>query len=239
MKIIDRNTGKRVADETAQSASKLRHTDPIKRNVEKDFGQDEDSPMDPPDAYDNSLINNIEEESITSLALNELMNEHKALSAIVTEFEKALLDFMEGQFFITKEINDVFNKFFVFFDEHIIPHNKKEERDLFPILHRKLIASGEHSPNESKTTAIDLMEDDHVKFIQLASLVFNLLGLAMRLPDAASRSVTFDLAYHNGKELVELLKLHVFREDHTLFPLAEKLLSKKELEAINFNMHHH
>jgi hemerythrin-like domain-containing protein len=47
-----------------------------------------------------------------------------------------------------------------------------------------------------------------------------------------SRAITFDLAYHNGKELVELIKLHVFREDNTLFPLAQKLFTEEELENI-------
>jgi hemerythrin-like domain-containing protein len=41
-----------------------------------------------------------------------------------------------------------------------------------------------------------------------------------------------DVAVNNGLELVELIKLHIFREDHTLFPLAQRLLSPEELAAI-------
>jgi hemerythrin-like domain-containing protein len=96
-----------------------------------------------------------------------------------------------------------------------------------------MLESGEHSTSkENPHTPVDLMEDDHIKLIQLATLSFNLLGLAMRLKDQADIAVTFDLAYNNGKELVELLKLHIYREDNTLFPLAQKLLTKQELAEI-------
>ena len=71
-----------------------------------------------------------------------------------------------------------------------------------------------------------------MKFIQLGALVFNLLGLAPRLHDPRSQQYVYDVAYNNGKELVELLRLHIFREDHTLFPLAQKYLSEEEMERV-------
>lgn len=81
------------------------------------------------------------------------------------------------------------------------------------------------------------MEDDHIKFIQLGSLTFNLLGLAPRYRDVQARMFTYDVAYNNAKELVELLKLHIFREDNTLFPLAQKFLSAEELKTIQSELH--
>ena len=63
------------------------------------------------------------------------------------------------------------------------------------------------------------------------------MGLASRLPDNHSRAITFDLAYHNGKELIELLRLHIFREDNTIFPLTQKLLSEEELATLNKAIH--
>ena len=39
-----------------------------------------------------------------------------------------------------------------------------------------------------------MMEDDHIKFIQLGTLTFNLLGLATRLQDDRSRIFTYDVA---------------------------------------------
>ena len=100
------------------------------------------------------------------------------------------------------------------------------------MLHERLIESGEHGNGETPETAVDLMEDDHNKFIQLATLSFNMLGLGSRLRDIESRGVTFDLAYNSGRELVELLRLHIFREDETLFPLAQQLLTEEDFTQI-------
>ena len=121
----------------------------------------------------------------------------------------------------------------------MLAHNNKEEKVLFPILHKKLLEAGEHSVGAVPMTAIDVMEDDHVKFIQLGALSFNLLGLATRLKDEASRIFVLDTAYENARELVELLKLHIYREDYTLFPLAQKYLSKEEFESIEKEMHNY
>jgi hypothetical protein len=100
-------------------------------------------------------------------------------------------------------------------------------------LHDRLIESGEHGNGENPSTAVDLMEDDHVKFIQLGSLVFNLLGLGIRLRDTESKIVTFDLAFNTGRELAELLRLHIFREDETLFPLSQQLLTIEDFLIIH------
>lgn len=234
MKIIDKTTGSRLDSEGKEIISKLKETDPLQRNIEKELNVSENSPMDPPEAYDkeSATVDGIGYDDM-STPLKLMVDEHKELETHIEKFETSLGDFHEGSYNFTQEINTEFNQFFQYFDNHILPHNRKEERYLFPILHKKLVESGEHSVGEDQTSAVDLMEDDHVKFIQLASLTFNLLGLASRLPDNHSRVMTFDLAYHNGKELVELLRLHIFREDNTVFPLAQKLLSTEELDEIN------
>jgi hypothetical protein len=45
--------------------------------------------------------------------------------------------------------------------------------------------------------------------------------------------MTFDLAFNTGRELSEMIRLHVFREDETLFPLSQGLLTKHDFEVIN------
>ena len=137
------------------------------------------------------------------------------------------------------KINEIFSSFFKYFDTELLPHNSKEEKTLFPVLHKKLLEAGEHSKGDHPLTAIDVMEDDHVKFIQLGALTFNFFGLATRIKDETSRIFILDTAYENGRELIELLKLHIFREDYTLFPLAQKYLTKEEFDAIEKEMHHH
>ncbi|MCB9195509.1 MAG: hemerythrin domain-containing protein [Flavobacteriales bacterium] len=233
MKIIDKNTGKRVGAKDQENKTfkkKLKEDDPIIRNVEKG-DMEELSPMDPPDAYDPERMVDMSADQLHN-NLRKFVQEHEEAIGVCDRFEKALHNFKDGGYYITKEINDSFNAFFVYFDEEILPHNRKEEKDLFPILHERFLTSGEHSEGENPRTPVDLMEDEHVKFIQLATLTFNFLGLAVRLKDPEARVLTLDLAFNNGKELVETLKLHIFREDHTIFPLAQKLLSTEELNKI-------
>jgi hemerythrin-like domain-containing protein len=232
MKIIDKATGKRIGDDSKVDLKKTKEKDPIIRMVNKEEEMEEFSPMDPPEAYDKERVIGFEYGKLPFF-LKVLIDEHKEVTEKVTRFDNALKQFKEGGLFINQEINDIFNEFFQYFDNHILPHNKKEEREFFPLLHYRLIESGEHGNGEHPATAVDLMEDDHVKFIQLASLTFNLLGLAMRLPDQGSRMMTFDLAYNTGRELTELLLLHIHRENEVLFPLSSQLIEIEEFE--NFN----
>ena len=236
-KIIDTETGKRVDDVGEKEKNDIKKKDPIKRVVEKGIEKDEEfSPMNPPDAYDtNYVITDVDLENMAE-SLHSLMDEHKEVIGELKNFEASLIAFHKDGFRMTKEINDSFEAFFRFFDTDILVHNRKEERHLFPILKQRLIESGEHSNEAIPKTPVDLMEDDHVKFIQLASLTFNILGLAARLPDNHSRMLTFDVAYNSGIELVELLRLHIYREDNILFPLAQKLLTKTEFSKIEEQM---
>lgn len=234
MKVIDKKTGKRVGapdTEIKDHKKKLKDEDPILRNVDKDENLEELSAMDPPDAYDKERAIGSDYENMHPF-IQGLMDEHKELVDKTVTFDKALVQFKDSGYVFTKEINTAFNTFFVFFDGHIVPHNEKEERYFFRILHDRLIESGEHGTGETPETAVDLMEDDHNKFIQLATLSFNLLGLGSRLRDPESRAITFDLAYNNGIELTEMLRLHIFREDETLFPLAQQLLTEEDFASL-------
>jgi iron-sulfur cluster repair protein YtfE (RIC family) len=236
-KIIDTETGKRIDDVDEKEMNNIKKRDPIKRIVEKGIEEGEElSPMDPPEAYDtNYAIKDVDFESMAE-SLHSLMDEHKEVISELQNFEASLIAFHKEGFRMTKEVNDSFATFFSFFDNDILVHNRKEERHLFPILSQRLIESGEHSKEEIPKTSVDLMEDDHVKFIQLASLTFNILGLAVRLPDKHSQMLTYDVAYNTGIELVELLKLHIYREDNILFPLAQKLLTNAEFSEIEEKM---
>jgi hemerythrin-like domain-containing protein len=235
MKIIDKETGKRVGgkdSEVTDHKKKLKDEDPIIRTVEKSDDSSELSAMDPPSAYDNErIVGKVEGEMDTFL--NDLILEHKEVTEETNLFDAALSKFRDSGFAFTREIDNAFNRFFTYFDDHILTHNRKEEKVFFQLLHKRLIESGEHGTGEEPSTAIDLMEDDHVKFIQLAALSFNLLGLGTRLRDLESRTITYDLAFNTGRELVELLRLHIFREDQTLFPLAQTLLSEEDFLQIN------
>ena len=186
------------------------------------------SPMDPPEAYDAEYTKPELAYAEMNKGLQTLMDEHKAAIIEIEKFEAALLELKTSGYRMTREINDALSTFFQYFDNHILEHNRKEEKYLFQLLHERMIETGESSKEPIPQTAVDLMEDDHIKFIQLAGLTFNFLGLAVRLPDETSKILTFDVAFNSGVELIELLKLHIFREDNTLFPIAQKLISLDE-----------
>ena len=206
------------------------NTDFIKRNAEKETnGQPEYSPMDPPDAYKPPGIEPVAYHEL-SVFLRHLIDEHKIILVELDKFETALLDMRKTG--INKEINKKFSDFFQFLDDIIVMHNLKEERVLFPLLHDHLIDIGEKSATAIPETAVDMLENDHIKIMQLTTLSFSLMGIASRLTDPASRAVLVDMAVEQGNSLVELIRLHIFREDNVVFALAHKYLTAVEFKEM-------
>jgi hemerythrin-like domain-containing protein len=210
---------------------KLQTTDPLKRMVEKQSEQEEFSPMDPPDAYSPPGGEAIPYEKMPPF-LQKLMDEHNAGLKELDAFEKVLMQLQKQGLKPDKQVDAGLRRFFSFLDEHIVPHNLKEEKILFPLLQKRLLEKGEHSQGQYPKTAVDMLEDDHIKLTQLAAVTFNFLGLAARLPDAASRAITLDAALEQGKALVELLRLHIFREDNVVFSLAVKHFTQDEFKVM-------
>jgi len=95
-----------------------------------------------------------------------------------------------------------------------------------------LLKNNEHSTGAIPVTSIDMMEDDHVKTLQLATIVFNFLGMAMRLPDTNSRLIMLDAAVEQGKSFIELMRLHIFREETITFSQAMEYLTVEELDGM-------
>lgn len=209
----------------------LKDSDPVKRFVEKESGE-ELSPMDPPDAYSPPAIDETVYEQMND-ALKILIDEHKVCLAKLDAFEGVLNKIKIDGFGATKEVNSTLADFFQFVDNNISKHNIKEEKFLFPLLHQRYIESGEHSSGPDKKNAVDMLEDDHIKFMQIAAITFTLFGLSGRLPDPSSRVVVLDLAVEQGKNLVEMLRLHIFREDKIVFPFAQKNLTAEEFKGIS------
>ncbi|MBN1300639.1 MAG: hemerythrin domain-containing protein [Melioribacteraceae bacterium] len=200
--------------------------DPLKRIVEKNSGE-ELSPFDPPDAYDPPNLETVPYYKLDPF-LQELVDEHKAFTDVLNDFESALLKWRENNWQFDKEIDGKFKNFFNFIDEKVPAHNQKEEKDLFPLLNKKLIDIGEHNPKDSSLTGIKIMEDEHIKVAQAAAIVFNFLGLGSRLPDQRSREITFQSAFEQGIAIIETMRLHIFREENILFKQAMKLFDKEE-----------
>lgn len=210
---------------------KLKQEDPIKRMVEKQSGLEELSPMDPPDAFKPPTDEAVPYEELNQF-LQKLMDEHKLFAAELDEFEKTLIEFKKNGWKLNGEIEQKFSKFFELMDNQMVKHHLKEEKILFPLLQKRLIENDEHSQGRFPKTAIDMLEDDHLKIMQHMTLMFNFLGLAPRLPDLQSAILTFDVATEQGFALIELLKLHIFREENVVFPKAHKYISGNEWDTM-------
>jgi len=205
--------------------------DPIKRFVDKNTEGEELSPMDPPDAYNPQNIESVPYEKMHPF-LQKLVDEHKAFTEVLNKFEEALLKWKNNDWIFNDEINKGLKQFFTFFDEKVPLHNSKEEKKLFPLLHKKLVEAGEHNSADSSITGINIMEDEHIKVAQVTAIVFNFLGLAARLPDQRSREITYQSAFNQGMAIIETMKLHIFREENILFPQAMQYFTEHEFNNL-------
>ena len=206
--------------------------DHINRFVDHDIKpEDVLSPMDPPEKFAPSTVVKVPYEKMAK-PLQLLMTDHKSYLDILTRFEDALIQFKKENWIFNNAISKVFKEFFLFVDTDLVQHHLKEEKVLFPLLQERFLQSGEHSPGDDPRTPIDIMEDDHIKLGQTNCLVFNLLGIGSRVDDAKSRHIIFEHAYNQGQDLVERMKLHIFKEDEVVFPLAQKLITAAEFETM-------
>ncbi len=211
--------------------------DPIKRFVEHDLpvaGMPL-SPMEPPEATAPPSIEAVEYADLKG-PLKQLWDEHEDYLKVLAVLDNALIALRENSWLMTPEISTGIKHFFQYVDERASSHNNKEERALFPVLREKLIEAGECSPGEDKTTPVDVMEEEHDKVGQSAAIMFTLLGLAPRVEDEKIRNMLFDHACNLGQEIVETMKLHIFRENNIIFPLAQKLIADEDWDSIHKKM---
>lgn len=222
-------------DQEAQGGDKklLQEIDPLKAQSEVsafDRGADI-SPMDPPEAYDPPARKKIARPAMNPFVA-DLFDEHVVFKAHLQAFKLALEE-LRAAGSMGPSHGAVIKNFFSFFGDTFIEHNRNEERFLFPILREKLILSGEHGPGKSPMTGIDVLENEHIEALQLATISLKYFELYGRLPDEKSQEIVFQLGINHGLELVELMDLHIFREDEIIFGLAHELLNEQELEALS------
>ncbi len=208
----------------------LNRIDPLRKQAERGLDSGTGlSPMDPPDAYAPPSVEPVLAAELHPF-LRQFRDEHVPFMDELNAFEEAILSIQKTGY--TKESDAKLRHFFHFFDHEFGPHHRREEASLFPLLHERLIARGEHGKGSVPTTAVDLMEDEHAKAMQLAAVVVNFLGLVFRLPDERSGMIVLDAALEQSKNLVELLRLHVFREDNVVFALAHRLIATAEFDQM-------
>jgi len=214
----------------AMTWHKLNRIDPVRRQAEADLQELHGlSPMDPPDAYAPPSIEPVPPSSLHPF-LKRLREKHAPLIAELDGLERTLVAIREGGF--TQESDAALRRFFAFFDREFHDLCRREEASLFPILHERLVESGEHGKGDDPATAVEVMKDEHAEALQLAALAVNFLGLAFRLPDERSRLIVLDAALEQIKNLVELLRLMVFRKSNVLYTLAHRLISGAEFDRM-------
>ena len=212
----------------------LKRIDPLGRQPDRgsDIGSGS-SPMDPPDAYAPPGLEPVSAAALHPF-LGTLRHRHVPMMEALSAFEETILSIQKNGY--TRESDAGLRQFFHCFDEAFSPRSRRREAALFALLHERLIADGEHSKGEIPTTAIDLMEDDCAKSLQLAAVVLNFLGLVFRLPDEKSRLVVLDAALEEGRNLIELLRLLIFRMDNVVVSLAHRLISAAEFDQMQARM---
>ncbi len=188
------------------------------------------SPYSPPDAYNPpSKEEEIAYEDMHPF-LQEMMDEHNEYTKELNAFEATIAMIEGGK--VDREIDERLRQFFAFLDDKVVTHNQEEEKYLFAAISKKMTDTGDHSKTDDSFNVIDILEDDHVKAIQMSAVSFNMFALFSRIPDEKSRFIILDVALNQAKELLELLKVHIFREDTIIFPYAQRNFTNEELTQI-------
>lgn len=104
-------------------------------------------------------------------------------------------------------------EFLAFLQDEVREHFALEEDFLFPALaHHRTLAQG----------PLAVMEAEHEEFRALVAA----LAVALRAGSAEG-------AVTAAGEIIALLRAHIDKEDHVLFPLARRILSAAELDEVD------
>ncbi len=204
--------------------------DRIVRSVEKGDHDEGLSPMDPPDAYAPPGAGQSVPYEDMHPVLRRYRDEHATYLRELETFEGVLTTLQAHR--PDHAANKALGHFFRFVETEVLPHNRREEKELFPLLAQRLLESGEHSQGPKPTTGVDILETDHLSLLQQSAVVLNFLHLVDRLPDQRSQRVVIDAAIQQGRALVTDLRLHIFREDDVMFSLAHRLITAEEFDRI-------
>ena len=203
-------------------------SDPIKRQVTvsaADMGQ-ELSPMSPPEGREPPSDCKVAYEELHPF-LQQLIDDHDEFISELHKIKSCVEEIKESRS-LSKSSFEIMSKFLDYMADDFVEHNKREERVLFPILNKKLLDNNEHSPGPNPFTGIKVLEDDHLQATSFVAVLSNLLLLSSKISHESSHAVLVNQIYKNAEELLELLDLHIFREDNIIFGQAQNMLTAKE-----------
>lgn len=206
--------------------------DPIKKQAEvsKEDRGEELSPMSPPSPYNPPSNTKVHYNDLHPY-LRQLVDEHNELKLNIESFQKILIDLCTKAKSIENAHTSI-KKFFRDFISEFTPHNKKEEEILFPLLAKRFLEVGEHSKSNKPITPIDVMKEEHLTIYKLATEAECAWDLMQKLFDETSRNIVFKFFTHKSNELIEVIKLHIYREDDIVLSLAQRHLRRDELDQM-------
>ena len=210
---------------------KLKVIDPLKPQASVDLdGQAGTSPFDPPDEYSQPVNNGVTPENMHPY-LRGFVDEHTEFSERLDRLDSLVAD-IKTQGAITDELFTQLKKFFDEFESEVFEHNRREERELFPILRVRMLERGEHSSGPERTTPVNVLEGEHIEAVRISAVALGFCALAHKLEHPESRQMVLSIAVERCEALAKLMRLHIFREDRIVFALAQEFLSPDELEKL-------
>jgi len=210
---------------------KLQEIDPLKPQKEMDLSESEGcSPMAPPDEFSPNIQKKFKFDQMHPI-LQNYMVEHKEFLGEIEDFKNVIQEIKIDRKLTEKTYRGVM-KFFKYFDEAFIEHNRHEERVLFPLLRKRMIENGEHSQTKNPITPIDVLETEHIEAMQLGAVIANSFSLAQKLNHEDSINYILHYAMAQSFSLIEALKLHIFREDDIVFNLTMTYFSEEDFKSL-------
>lgn len=210
----------------------LNQVDPVKKQQEvsaRDRGAGF-SPFDPPSAHTPPSTIKVSYDEFHPF-FKKLVDDHIQLTKQLEIFEQNIKKIkMNSELFI--ELDDEIRGFFTFFEKEFTSHNQKEEKLLFNLLNERFLQIGEHSKTKNPITPIKVLEDEHKVIDRVFTQAEQTWILIHEIFDLKSQKTLIAHFLDKSKELVEAVRLHIFREDEIVFSLGQKNLTNKELDEL-------
>lgn len=145
----------------------------------------------------------------------QFMQEHDEMLVHLSSLNKSTASLVQHGFSV-----DAFNKVTAalhFIQDEVGVHNKREEEALFPVLERYI---------EGPTR---LMREDHKN---LKREYLKLRRAATKLSKKKESKIAAQELEATAKNIVQRLVNHIHKENHILFPLVQKFMTKDALREV-------
>lgn len=212
--------------------NQLQQLDPIKKQAEvsaTDRGT-QYSPLSPPDALTPPSNVKVPYDGLHPY-LKLLVDDHNKLKSEMDIFQRVLQELSHNQDVLGKNAK-VIDRFFDVFTTEFILHNQQEEKILFPPLAKRFLEIGEHSKSSKPVTPIDILRNEHIEAMQMGAEARCTWKLIQQIIDPSSQTILLGNFLRRSHTLLEMMRLHIFREDDIVFSLAQKHLTPGQLEEM-------